>query len=544
MDDDMTLTSPTTTRGRTLGDLLREEAALDPDRPFLKCASDWVTLSELDRWSDTVAAGLQSLGVEKGDRVGIDLPNCLEYVVLIYACAKLGVIQVPLNTYLKGEFLRHQLAQTEVSVLVSDGLGMQLVQPLMGGLPHLRQLVLVGDPPDDAQLPVTIPYAQLKNTVTAPNCPDIKPSDVCVIMYTSGTTGESKGCIITHGYYTFIAPAFISYGWCMPGDTVFGATPLFHFSGQVWLVAMALSARGSVVVEPQFSATTFMARAAEEGATVLFGMGAMAMAIMAQPIQSVDRNHRIRQASWIPMTVDYQQQFEDRFGISVISEVFGQSECWPATLSPVDGPRKPASLGRPIPGVQVRLVDEDDNEVPVGDVGEIIVRADRPGMLFEGYWANPEATLQTFRHLWHHTGDNAHMDEDGFLYFVDRKKDSLRRRGENVSSIELEQAIAQHPAVAQAAVLGVPSEMTEDEIKACVVLRPGFDPDFGDLFAFFKKSVPYYAVPRYIEILDELPANVNGRVQKFKLRERGITETTIDFEAIGLVVERHERRTS
>lgn len=538
----MGVTSDDWKKSRVVGQWLREEAALDPDRRFVMCDRAWMTLKELDERSDRVAAGLQAIGVHKDDRVAVNLPNRIEYIVLIYAIAKAGAIQVPLNTYLRGEFLRHQLAQTGASVLVADAPALQLVEPLLGELPDLRELVLVGDGPEGVTLPAALSYASLEASGAALQPVDVTPNDVCVIMYTSGTTGSSKGCIITHGYYTIIGPTFIDHGWSRPGDTIFGATPLFHFSGQVWVVAMALAGGGAAVIEPQFSATRFMARAREVGATVIFGMGAMAMAILAQPRSDHDREHSVRSASWIPMPVAMQEEFEERFGITVISEVFGQSECWPATLSPFDGPRKPASLGRAIPGMQVALVDDEDNQVPVGEVGEIVMRAERPNMLFSGYWGDPEATVRTFRNLWHHTGDNGRMDEDGFFYFVDRKKDSLRRRGENVSSIELEQAIMRHPAVTLAAAHAVPSELTEDDIKVCVVLAPDARPTPEDLFEFFRMSLPYYAIPRYVEVLPELPANVNGRVQKFKLRERGITPETIDFDKLGLVVERSQRR--
>lgn len=531
-------------RARVLGDLLREEAKADPNRKFVQCGSPWMTLAELDEQSDRLAAGLQSIGLEKGDRLAIMLQNCIEYVVLVYACAKAGVVQVPLNPYLRGEFLRHQLAQSQTRVIVADALGMQQIAPLVGNLPDLRHTVLVGKPVEGEGLPDhVLRFVDLAATKAEPERPEIHPADLCVIMYTSGTSGASKGCMISHGYYTFIPTAFIAAGWFAKGDIIFGATPMFHFSGQVTLVAMALTARGAVVVEPSFSATTFMARAVETGATAVFGMGAMAMAIMSRPPGDNEKQHKIRQATWIPMTEAMQEKFYERFGVRVISEVGGQSECWPFSLGIVGGERKFAGIGKPIPGMQVRLVDAEDRDVPVGEVGEIVIHPDQPHMMFGGYWNNPEATVEAWRNLWHHTGDNGRYDEDGFLYFVDRKKDSMRRRSENVSSIELEQAIMKHPGITQAAVHAVPSELTEDDIKVCIVLANGAAPAIEELFDFFKKSIPYYAIPRYVEFVKELPANVNGRVQKFILRERGITPETIDLEALGLVVGKSERRT-
>ncbi len=528
--------------GRTLGQWLREEAARDPDRPFVQCASDWVTLRELDRRSDRVAAGLQSAGIEKGDRVAINLANRIEYIVLIYAIAKAGAIQVPLNTYLRGDFLRHQLVQTTPKIYIGDSAAVQMLAPILPMLPEHPRLVLVGG--SEGELPITpeLSYAQLEQCSADLVVADVEPTDACAVIYTSGTTGPSKGCTITHGYYCNLINVFVDAGWYEKGDIVFGANPLFHFSGQTWLVAAALAIRGSAIVEPTFSATTYMARIRETGATAALGMGAMGMAIMAQPPSADDRHHKLRHITFMPSTAEFTEAFERRFGIAPFAEVFGQSECWPVLLGDPRGKRRPGSMGRLTKGLQVKIVDDHDVEVPVGESGEIVVRPDEPLRLFSGYWNDDRGTVEAFRNLWHHTGDRGRVDGDGYFWFADRKKDSLRRRGENVSSVELEQAIAAHPSIAQAAVHAVPSELGEDDIKVCLVLVAACEIEPAELFEFLRKSVPYYAIPRYVEVLDSLPANVNGRVQKYKLRERGITETTIDFEKLGHVVARGDRR--
>jgi crotonobetaine/carnitine-CoA ligase len=530
--------------GRGIGDWLREEAALDPDRQFVQCGGDWVSLGELDRRSDRAAAGLQAMGVGKDDRVAINLPNCLEYIILIYAIAKAGAIQVPLNTFLRGEFLSHQLRQTTPCVYVTDEAGLKMLAPVLSDLAQSPRLVVVGPvAPDVGE--GALHYAELAEA-TAPLTPvSVTALDVCAVIYTSGTTGPSKGCTITHGYYRNLINIFIDFGWYEKGDIIFGANPLFHFSGQTWLVAAALAVRGSVIVEPAFSASRYMARIRETGATTALGMGAMGGAVLAQPPGPDDRNHKLRHITFMPSTADLVKRFEERFGVEPFAEVFGQSECWPAMLGDPRDPHRPGSMGKVTPGLEVKLVDDNDIEVAQGEPGEIVVRPTAPFRLFSSYWGQPEATIETFRNLWHHTGDQARVDADGYFWFVDRKKDSLRRRGENVSSVELEQAIMKHPGIANVAVHAVPSELGEDDIKACVVLAPdvaAIEP--RELFDFFRSTLPYYAVPRYVEFLDQLPANVNGRVQKFKLRERGITETTLDFDQLGLVVARAERRST
>ncbi|STZ44175.1 AMP-binding protein [Mycolicibacterium gilvum] len=246
--------------GRILGGWLREEAALDPGRPFVQCDSDWVTLGQLDTQSDRVAAALQACGVGKGDRVAINLPNRIEYIVLIYALAKAGAIQVPLNTYLRGHFLRHQLLQTDPTVYIADSQALELLSPILDSLPRRPQLILVGDGAQDATIQPDTHYAQLLNADAPLVEPEIEPADVCAIIFTSGTTGPSKGCTITHGYYCNLINVFVENGWYEKGDIVFGANPLFHFSGQTWLVTAALAVRGSAIVEPAFHASTYMAR--------------------------------------------------------------------------------------------------------------------------------------------------------------------------------------------------------------------------------------------------------------------------------------------
>jgi crotonobetaine/carnitine-CoA ligase len=531
-----------------LGEWLRAEAARDPDREFVRCASPWLTLGELDRLSDRVAAGLQHrLGIEPGDRVAVNLPNRIEYVVLIYAIAKTGAIQVPLNTYLRGEFLRHQLAQTTPKAYIGDAAALAMLESVRDGLDtQIPHLVLVGDA-EGAGMPTAPPpasaYVELLDHDLEPTPVAIAPSHPCTVIYTSGTTGPSKGCTITHGYYCNLVNVFVDFGWFTQGDVVFGANPLFHFSGQTWLVAAALAVRGSVIVEPAFSASTYMARIRETGATCAMGMGAMGMAIMAQPPHPDDRDHKLRHITFMPSSPALIDAFAERFGIEPFAEVFGQSECWPALLGDPRGPRRPGSMGKLTPGLTVKIVDDDDVEVPTGMPGEIVIRGEEPFRLFSGYWNNPEATVEVFRNLWHHTGDSGRVDADGYFWFVDRKKDSLRRRGENVSSLELEAALLKNLAFAAAAVHAVPSAMSEDDIKICLVLRPEVAvPEPAEVFEFFRLNLPYYAIPRYVEFLDALPANVNGRVQKFKLRERGVTPQTIDFDALGLVVSRADRR--
>jgi crotonobetaine/carnitine-CoA ligase len=369
------------------------------------------------------------------------------------------------------------------------------------------------------------------------------PGDLAAIVYTSGTTGPSKGCRINQGYYVHIGAVWQAALEMAPDDVYLTAFPLFHLSGQALALMATLHRGATLVLEPVFSASTFMERAGAVGATVVMGVGAMAQAILATPPSASDRAHSVRLCSWIPLPEARQLEFEARFGTAVSAEGYGQTECAPVTFSPASGERRRATAGRPAPWLDVRIVDDDDIEVPAGDVGEIVVRPLEPDSLFSGYWGRDGETIQTFRNLWHHTGDYGRMDGEGFVTFVDRKKDALRRRGENVSSMELEAAILRHPRITEVAVHAVESAATEDDIKACIV--PGtVEPELtaDELFGFFAEHLPYFAVPRFVELVPDLPKNALGRVLKHELRARGVTPATWDFEKLGLSVERDRRR--
>jgi len=228
--------------------------------------------------------------------------------------------------------------------------------------------------------------------------------------------------------------------------------------------------------------------------------------------------------------------------VHVLAEGYGQTEVLPATMDGVREGRDRPSAGRAVPWLEVAVVDNADNVLPVGKSGEIVVRPKEPNSIFAGYWRREQATLKAWQNLWHHTGDLGYLDEDGMLYFVDRKKDALRRRGENVSSVELETAILNHPDVAQVAVHAAPSELSEDEIKACLVLEPGATVEPAALFRYFRENLPYYAIPRYVQVMDALPTNAVGRILKHKLRDDWNAPGTVDFQALGLTVEKSARR--
>jgi carnitine-CoA ligase len=528
--------------GGSVGERLRVLTAASSARPVVSFGAGWISTGELDARSDRLGAGLVKLGIGPGDRVASVLTNRAEAVEITFACAKIGAIAVPLNAYLRGEFLRYQLADSEPSIVVSDRVGVESLGPMRESVSAIKYVACVdeGFGANDADFG----YQDLveSSDTAASHAHDAKPHDPLAILYTSGTTGAPKGCVISHGYALNIASAYREFEHARDGDIAMTPLPLFHAAAFGTLMAATVDGSSCVSFEAAFSASTYFARARDIGATVIRGVGAMAAALLATEPSEQDRSHRIERAFFFPLSPPLQVAFEDRFGMAVLSEAWGQTECNPATWARYRDARRRATAGRPLPWIDLRVVDSNDDEVPAGQVGEIVLRGKRPNSLFSGYWRNDAAMVETSRNLWHHSGDYGFLDLDGYLTYLDRKKDALRRRGENVSSLELEAAIAGHPAIDQAAVHAVPSELTEDDIKVCIVLVAGQSVTPDDLFDHFKTTLPYYAIPRYVEIVESLPVNAMGRVQKHKLREVGITATTWDFEVLGLSVGRQERR--
>lgn len=531
--------------GATIPGQLRHWARERPDRLFLWCGEDRMTYREADERSDRVAAGLAELGVVAGERVAIISENRPEMLELYFGAAKIGAVQVPVNVFLKGQFLADLLADAAATTLIVDDAGYRAARELVSRLPGLRRIVTLDagadlDPPPAVEV---TPYARVRASSGAVPDVEVTPDTRMSIVYTSGTTGAPKGCLLTQGYYLRVGAIADAVCSLDETDVLMTAMPLFHGGARMTCTGGALCKGITAVIEPSFR-STFLKRASETGASILFGVAATGQVLLAQPPSPADRDHRVRMAVWGPADADAERRIFERFGFEVVSRVYGQTECGYSAFSSPSHPARPGSSGRAAPDLEMKIFGDDETEQPFGDVGEIVIRPHHRNALFLGYWNKPEATLQTFRGLWYHTGDYGRMDEDGSMTFVDRKKDYLRRRGENISSLQLEAAIAAHPDIAEVAVHAVPSPMSEDDIKACIVCAEGRRVEPKALFAFLVETVPYFAIPRYVEIVDELPKNALSRVQKHILRDRGITDATWDFDADLASLSREARRAS
>ncbi|KAA1423019.1 ATP-dependent acyl-CoA ligase [Mumia zhuanghuii] len=525
----------TNTEAGILPARLAQRVEVDPSAHLAGVDGVWITVKEVQDAARRLAYGLHRLGVRPGDRVASIMANRREAVELFFACAELGAVQVPLHVFLKGEFLRYQIADSDPSVLIVDQEAFDATKKLIAASGIATTLIALdegdGSTPRLADLYVAGERAWEEPT----------PDSLLSILYTSGTTGLPKGCMIDQGYFLHMPKAHMMFDWFKPTDTSITTLPLYHGFGLSSLMD-ALVAGCRVDFESAFSASTLISRACEVGATQLWAVGAIGAALLATPPSDADRDHTIERAVFIPMAPQAQHAFEERFGVDVLAEGYGQTEVLPATMGGVRPGRDQPSCGKALPWLDVQVVDGDDRVLPVGETGEIVVRPREPHSIFSGYWRKEDATLDAWRNLWHHTGDMGRFDDDGMLYFVDRLKDALRRRGENVSSVELEVALVQHPGIAQVAVHAVPSELSEDEIKACLVLEDGCTFDPTEMFGYFREHLPYYAIPRYVEVIDALPVNAMGRILKHKLRADWDTPETVDFLTLGLSVGRSERR--
>ena len=526
----------------SVGRLLRAQADRLGEQLFVDCQGERRTYAGLAEAAEQVATGLLAIGLSPGDRIAVLAPNRIELVDLFVGAALAGVVQVPLNVFLKGEFLRHQLVDSDAAVIVTDTDGLAAVAPLLGDLPSLSHVVLLDAVDADLPVPVMSWTDLMAEATSVGTLPATDAATLHSIVYTSGTTGLPKGCMLSHGYHTHAGAVSADMVGYRAGNVVLTALPLYHGWARGTLMG-TLSHGMTAVLDASFSATGLLDRLIETGATVFAGVGAMGQALLATPPDPArDRAHRLRTAFMIPFDPVPQCRFEQRFGCRVLSQMYGQTECGAIAYGDVGGVGGPGALGHPSPHLEVQVVDTADAEVAVGETGEVVVRSRVPHSLSQGYWRNPAATVAAWRNLWHHTGDLARREPDGTLTFVDRASDALRRRGENVSSVELERALTRHDAIAEAAAHAVPSELGEDDIKACLVLADGASLTPDELFAFCRDALPYYAIPRYAELVDALPRNATMRVMKHQLRERGVTPATWDLEALGLVVDPAQRR--
>ena len=533
----------------TLIHLLRRQAAEQGDRPFVRFEDGQAfTFRQLDAWTDELAGSLAALGVRAGDRVLGLVGNRAESIGTLFATVKLGAVWVPVNTGLRGAFLEHQLHNAEPCVVVLEDRLAANLRDVVAGPVAPEALVIVGDPvtPTPACLATArrLMFPELR-ALRAPADLELvtpSPGDVTMIMYTSGTTGPSKGVLIPHGHCYLAGLGLAEATALTAADRYFVCMPLFHANALLMQFVGSLIAGAQVVVTERFRATSWLEEVRAAEATITNGLGVIPEFIFRQPPTGRDRDHRLRLMMAVPIAPEWGADFEKRFGVPFM-QGFGMTECNIVAYTRPGDDLVPGCAGYPLADwFEVGIADpHTDAPLPAGQTGEIVVRPKLPGCVMAGYFRMPEKTVEAWRNLWFHTGDAGRFDDLGRLHYVDRIKDCIRRRGENISSFEIEQVLNAHPAVAESAVVGikVAGAGGEDEVKAYVVPAAGAPVDPVALLDWCAPRMPHFAVPRFVEVVTgELAKTPTGKLQKTPLREAGITAATWDRESVGYVVRR------
>jgi crotonobetaine/carnitine-CoA ligase len=535
-----------------LAEILRDRAAATPDRPYLRFAGDpWLSYGEVNARANRVANGLIARGVRPGESVSVMLPNCAEFLPVWFGILKADAVMSSINTAYKGDFLSWTINLVEARTLVIADAYLDRLDLIAGELPRLEHVVVLGTG-DRAGPDPAVRWESLEQLMDAgdgePDGVAYSWTDDARIMFTSGTTGRSKGVIKQNAADYFSARGLLEGIRVLQGrslqemadETFFSCLPLFHSNAQVLSGYPALVAGARVAYVERFSASRFWRQVTDAGATIFNSIGAVSYFIHNIPPSELDRSHTVHTVFAAPAPKDIYHEFESRFGVRFI-EGYGLTETGMATyMDPTRDPI-PGSCGTANPGYEVTIVEPGtDRPLAPNTPGEIVVDMRIPNIVMRAYYGMPEKTAEDFRNLKLHTGDLGRMDDEGYVYFMDRVKDYIRRRGENVSSMEVERQVGDHPDIREAAAIGVKAgegASSEDEIMI-VCIPEGRAPDPEELTHWMAERMPYFMVPRYIRFVDALPKTPTERVQKVKLREQGITADTFDREAAGIVIKR------
>jgi carnitine-CoA ligase len=533
--------SPSWQRDSIIGALDRAVAQWG-EYPFLEFSGAVYSYREFDRLSNCLAHFLRELGVRPGETVVSMLDNNIEAVLTWYAVNKLSAIWVPVNTAYKGDFLQHVVGDAGSAIVICEQEYAPRLEAVADQLPDAR-LVLHRDAlstPWGGGIPIQ-PLASYRGSDGSPMSPRVNPGDLAMLIYTGGTTGPSKGCMISHNYCCNQAHQTITTSKRTRDEIHYTTLPLYHFNSVSTAIVASSLIGAQVSIGPRFSVTKFWPEIERTGARIVSILGSMPAMVANAPDNDAMKRcfAQLRIVRGGPFPPGIADTFRERFGVKHVgSNCYGLTEATMMTTLSVDEYAKPGSSGKRNDDFEVRIVDDDGQECPVGVAGEIVARPNKPDVMFQGYWRRPEDTVKIMKDLWIHSGDIGKFDDDGFLYFVDRKKDYLRRRGENISSFEMENTFRRHPAIADVAVHAVPSEVGEDDMKVTCVLKPGHELTEEALCRWSIERVPYFAIPRYIEFRQELPRSPVGRVLKYQLRDEGRTATTWDRETAGLEFEK------
>jgi crotonobetaine/carnitine-CoA ligase len=518
-------------RDQTLPALLERQARVYPDRVLFRCGSLERSFTDVRDAAARSAGLLLEAGVVAGDRVAAMCDNRVELLDVILGCAWMGAIAVPINSALRGAQLRHILSNSGARALLVDG---RLLDSLGAFEPPVTlESVWALDADRAPELDgYRVELAPVRGREVAAR--PAAPGDTAAILYTSGTTGVSKGVCCPQAQFYWWGVLVSEMLAIEEDDVLYTCLPLFHTNALNAFV-QALVSGATYVLGPRFSASRFWTEVAASGATVTYLLGAMVDILFSRPPSEADRGHAVRVALAPATPARLLAPFKERFGVQLI-EGYGSTETNCAIAAPTLDDHRAGYMGTVRTGFEARVVDEHDQQVPDGAPGELVLRHGEPFCFATGYFGMPDKTVEAWRNLWFHTGDRVVREPDGWVRFIDRAKDAIRRRGENISSFEVEQVLLEHPAVAVAAVFPVPSELAEDEVMAALVLEPHATLNPAELIRHCEPRLAYFAIPRFVDLVAELPLTENGKVRKHILREQGVSAQTWDREAAGVTV--------
>ena len=534
-------------RERTIGAVLADKAARIGERPLVHWEGQALTYADAEAATNRYARGFAELGITRGAKVAVMLPNCPEFLWIIWGLGKLGAIAVPLNTAAKGEQLSYFLRQSDSEWLCTDAASLPRFTGALREVEAIKGiLALGGDASDDLGSSFAgRRIEELSEFTGLPSGPldldySVEAHDPHLIMYTSGTTGPSKGAVCPHSQGLAVGRQMAEHTGYRDSDILYTCLPLFHGNALWYTVYAALWAEASVALYPRFSARSFWDEIRESRATVFNALGAMANIIWQMPPSPRDRDHAVRTCMLVPTSQDLVEGFAERYGIAVTSVYAATENCAVTVYGPDDPRSKAPSAGRVRDYMAVEIVDEDGYPLPANEVGQIRIRPNEPGSIMTGYYNMPEATVASTRDLWFHSGDRGFLDEDGYLFFVERAKESIRRRGENISAFEIESILCKHEHIVEAAAVPVPSELSEDDVAVYIVSKPGSSPQLEELVQYCVDNMAYFMVPRYWAVVDELPKTASQKIEKYKLKTTAATDrgSLWDRESAGLRISR------
>lgn len=525
----------------TVSSLLRDRAQASSERTFIQMVDgDACTYGETYAAVTRLAQGLRDLGVGSGQTVVIMLRNSVEAIHAWFAVNLAGGIEVSINTGYRGVPLEHAINQARASIMIVGAEFLPVMRASIANLPHLRTLIVVGEDTGDigSSRMRCMRYEDLATAAGNADFPEVRYSDIASVIYTSGTTGPAKGVMMPHAQVVLLARQTARNCGFSEGDTYYCFHPMYHMAGKFMGVLATLVAGARIVLDSSFAPEHWLRRIRDYEVTISGAHGPMLEMIFALPPTADDRSHKLRTICSAPFPRHIARDFERRFGVRGL-EVWGMTEvgipCWNA----LDQPLREGSCGKvDEEHFEFRIVDpETDEALPRGCVGEFVVRSKLPWTLMQAYMGMPDKTLEAWRNLWFHTGDAGYMDDEGYVYFVDRASERIRRRAENISSYDIEVAALRHPAVREAAAVGVPSGFAaDDDIKLCVACRDGMQVAPDELLTHLAALLPHYMVPRYIEFVDALPRSATNKLRRAALKEAPYGSDVWDRKAHGVVL--------